>query len=510
MKPWKGKGRLITIILMVSVIVISLIPLANLYSYEEEQTPKDEKIVMDVALYEDLRSRQRSDGSWDDYETTMIASNAIVQNNILLEEHVDKIEFKNNNYGDSEQQIQKNEESMKNASTYTNDNYQEDAPLTTQIMVNNNLKFLVDINTTYNNASSIIEQSGKIIESSQEQSGSWNDDIRLTSLSLFTLKRNPKANEEIIARGEDWLIEKRNPSGSWGSVKNDSLATLALFDTDIDLTNAVNNLVANQKPDGSFGDIETTAWATIGLSLYASEESIEAATKAREWLLAQDEFTDREVALTSLADVEYMVADISRSESEEVFYKEKGPPLEFYILLGIVIISVIMLLIVNIRLKKMDILDGTRKNVYEFIKNHAGANQNQIKRELGLSSSSTRHHLEILRKNEYIITHDDGRYLRYYANQNGYSLYTNGNGYKEVISLLRKKTASRIVEYLIEHPETNQKAIAEALELNPSTIHWHAKLLLKEKIIVGKKIGKTIKYSINDPANTIKLLGYAN
>jgi DNA-binding transcriptional ArsR family regulator len=446
--------------MIVAVLLLSLIPISNLYSVEQDPG-EDNKVVMNAAIYNDLRSRQQSDGSWDnDFETTMIASNALVQNNVLLDEHSETIEQTNDDGADVESQQVANGNSLEIALFYTYNNYEDDTPLPVQIMINYDSNFIVNTSSQDIIESNISARSFRIIENSQSQNGSWKDDIKLTGLSLFTLKKNSEVKLEVIEKGEEWLIEHQDQSGSWGSILNDSLAILALHDTDYGLSNAVDNLINDQNPNGSFGDIETTAWATIALTLYNSEESIEASSKAREWLLTRDNYTDREVALTSLADVEYLTAEISRLEEENIFYKEKGPPTEFYALLAIIMGSIIVLIAVSLRLRKEDILDGTRKDVYDLIKSNPGVNQNRIKRELGLSSSSVRHHLEVLKK--------------------------------------------------FENPDTNQKGLAEALKLNPSTIHWHTKLLLKEKIITAKKIGKSVIYRISDPENTAELLGYAN
>jgi predicted transcriptional regulator len=96
------------------------------------------------------------------------------------------------------------------------------------------------------------------------------------------------------------------------------------------------------------------------------------------------------------------------------------------------------------------------------------------------------------------------------VNRNGYSLYTNGNGYKEIIAVLRKTTAANIVKHLMTHPDTTQQHIAQALNLHPSTIHWHMKLLQSSNIISATRSGKSVQYRINEPLDMGKLLALAS
>jgi predicted transcriptional regulator len=106
-----------------------------------------------------------------------------------------------------------------------------------------------------------------------------------------------------------------------------------------------------------------------------------------------------------------------------------------------------------------------------------------------------------------VVSHKNGKYKRYYVNQNGYSKYTNGNGYKHIMSALKNNTARKIVKFLISNPESNQKHVSESLKLHPSTVNWHAKRLRDAEIISKRKNGKEIVYSLNEDVQLRKVIG---
>jgi predicted transcriptional regulator len=476
-------------------------------------------INSDPTLWNDLAARQNTNGSWDDdLETTVIASNALTQSNDIIENSEDYIDWDEENVNISSVQVS-NEESIEKATNWTVDNYQKDEPVQTQVLVNLHLNlYRISYDNGTPDTTNITEVTNQIILDSQRPDGSWNFDVQDTGISLYVLKKGKSEETERIKLGEDWLIDQKEDN-TWGSVKNDTFALLGLHDTDEDLEPVLEQVLNAQEPDGSFedGDVETTAWAVIALSLYDTPSTREAASQARAWLINNQGDTDRELALISLAEVEYLNSEVTRIASHEDTdhpEKDKGPPQEFYILTSLLGGIIIILIILFLRLSEHDALDGVRKNIYEYIKSHPGVNQNTIKRRLELSSSSTRHHLKILEKYEHILTHNDGRYLRYYTNRNGYSILTNGNGsgsnYKEIISILRKKTAANIVKHLKENPNTDQRQLAEALNVHPSTIHWHMKLLLSSNIISANRAGKSVQYQLIEPMNIEKLLALAS
>lgn len=506
----KHLGLILGILIAVLVIIIAYVILNINLDDSKRYEMKDRQLNAESALWDELVVQQDINGSWDDdLDTTMIASNALSQSVELMENNEDDIDWDLDGDQLTYSKIE-NEQAVLEAENWTLDNYEPDAPLVTQTYVNIHFNAYNRLDADHQlNVTLITQQSNDIILDQQLSDGSWNGNIKQTAFSLYVIKKNNQSNKNAVITGENWLISQQE-NGSWGSTSNNIYALIGLYNSSYDLYGLVELLIKEQAENGSFGDLETTAWAVIALSMYDVSGSSKAAELAREWLINQEYSSNHELALVALAESEYLINEINRPTQPILIQKGKGPPGLILILIGAVCITIILLLVLFNRLSEHEAFDGLRSNIYEYIKAHPGVNQNEIKRQLNISSSSIRHHLRILEKFEYIIPYNDGKYLRYYINRNGYSFYTNGNGYKKIISILRKTTAASIVKYIMNNPNTTQRNLAKALKLHPSTIHWHTKSLLSSNIILAKRNGKSIQYQINEPMDIDRLLTLSN
>ena len=508
----KQIGCLLGLFIIMIIILTIFLFLKNDYPDDEKIAMSSERVSVDLAPWDELAIRQQDNGSWDDdLETTMIASNALTQGIELMDSDGDGIDWQTDKASLNQSKNEKSE-AVKEAQEWSVNNYGIDAQISTQNNVNYFFGIMLrqDI-IDYSNMTSLAAQSNEVVISSQSNNGSWDDNVQQTGFSTYVLKKSQEPNTEAIKAGEDWLISKEK-NGNWGSTTNDTFALLGLHNTSYDMSEVIDRLIKSQDSNGSFKDLETTAWAVIALSLYDDLDARKAANNAREWLLEQQGLSDRELALKALAESEFISSEINRIEGVQEYkvIQEKGPPAILLIFFGVVCSVIVILCILYLRLGECDALDGARKGIYNFIKEHPGLNQNALMRQMDLSSSSIRHHLKVLERYDYILAHNDGKYVRYYINKNGYSIYTNGNGYKEIISVLRKNTAANIVSHILKNPNSTQKHLAEALNLHPSTVHWHTKLLLSSKIISAKRSGKSVQYQINGPLDIGRLLTLAN
>lgn len=511
MKPNRKQLSYLIIILITILVMFGIFIIFEFKLFEsQDQNIESKSLKLDPYEYNELATRQQNNGSWDnDIETTVLVTNALTQNADFINRHKDDVEWEEGNVS-LDYIRDTNYNSVESAQNWTQDNYGTNLPLNFQIILNyNNVVLSQSDNSEINNVTNIADQTTEIILSTQMQDGSWNNDVKQTSLSIYVLKQNQDPNEDSIIAGENWLISQQD-NGDWGNGSNDIFALLALHNSSFDVSQALERVIAYQFNNGSYGDIETTAWALIALSLYDDPNACDAAKAAREWLRQQQNVSDRDFALISLAEMEYISNAVNRMDASDGIWEGKGPPTIMIIILGIIGSSIIILSILCIRLRDHDVLDGVREKIYDYIKAHPGISQNEIMRSLKLSSSSVRHHLRILERFEYILPHSDGKYIRYYVNKNGYSIYANGNGYKEIISVLRNNTAANIVKYIMKNPNINQRNLANALNLHPSTVHWHTKHLLSSEIIFAKRNGKSVQYQINEPLNLNKLLSLAN
>jgi predicted transcriptional regulator len=341
---------------------------------------------------------------------------------------------------------------------------------------------------------------------SQEPAGSWNNDVGSTAMGVYAYRWDYEEYQDVVDNGADWLREQEDEDNSWGGIEDTSKAILALDSAGEDVWDELAALMLKQKPDGSFGGIEETSWAVMALSTNPNEESMIAMERAVTWLRAQDYENDDDLASAALAEQYY--------ENAKIVEEEKGPggqgfiPPPWMYLFSIFIIGALTLSYwLFARLDRNETLDGVRKDLYTYITDNPGEHLANITKAFELSSSSARYHLSVLEGMDKIVSHKNGKYKRYYVNQNGYSKYTNGCGYKHIMSALKNATARKIVKFLISNPESNQKRVSNALELHPSTVNWHAERLRDAEIISKRKKGKEIVYSLNSEVQLNKVIG---
>ena len=175
-------------------------------------------------------------------------------------------------------------------------------------------------------------------------------------------------------------------------------------------------------------------------------------------------------------------------------------------LVAFVLLSSTVMIILFARLREEDVLEGVRKEMYKYISDNPGEHLAEITRHFGISSSSTRHHLDVLEWSDRIVSHKSGKQKHFYPNQNGYRQYTSGFGYKEIMATLKNDTSRDMVKFLINNEKANQKMIAQYLHIHPSTVNWHAKRLNSAQIIFKSRDGKDIRYSLNPELDLVKVI----
>lgn len=175
-------------------------------------------------------------------------------------------------------------------------------------------------------------------------------------------------------------------------------------------------------------------------------------------------------------------------------------------LTAFVLLSSGIMIVLFARLREEDVLEGLRKDIYDYIEENPGEHLAGIIRQFGISSSSARHHLDVLEWSDMIVSHRSGKQKHFYPNRNGYRQYTRGFEYKEIMAILKNDTCRGMVKVLISNDRANQKMIASKLHIHPSTVNWHAKRLRGAQIIFKTRDGKDIHYSLNPELDLVKVI----
>ncbi|MCK5396966.1 MAG: hypothetical protein KAJ33_01790, partial [Thermoplasmata archaeon] len=77
-------------------------------------------------------------------------------------------------------------------------------------------------------------------------------------------------------------------------------------------------------------------------------------------------------------------------------------------LVAFVLLSSTVMIVLFARLREEDVLEGVRKEMYQYISDNPGEHLAEITRQFGMSSSSARHHLDVLEWSDRIVSHKSG------------------------------------------------------------------------------------------------------
>lgn len=100
---------------------------------------------------------------------------------------------------------------------------------------------------------------------------------------------------------------------------------------------------------------------------------------------------------------------------------------------------------------------NSRKKIYQTIYNNPGLNFREISRRTNIPISTVGYHLKILKKSNLITIKSDIKFKRYYISNRI------SNKDKEILNIIRNKTARNILVYLGFYAVGSQKEISKVL-----------------------------------------------
>jgi len=162
---------------------------------------------------------------------------------------------------------------------------------------------------------------------------------------------------------------------------------------------------------------------------------------------------------------------------------------------------------------------GTRRTIYHTILENPGIHFRELCRELHIPRSTMNYHLLYLKKRGLIIPNSEYGYTRHFV------VNDMKDDEKKVLILLRQETPRSIILYLLTRIYASQNEISNVLRKHTTTIEFHLKKLIDNKIISiakpidgkiylnftphvakCKPIGNEIIYVLNDPYAIYDLL----
>ena len=128
-----------------------------------------------------------------------------------------------------------------------------------------------------------------------------------------------------------------------------------------------------------------------------------------------------------------------------------------------------------------------------------GLHLRELQRQIGLSFSSTRHHVDKLAKNGEIERFEDNGYSRIYPPGIDQSD-------KILLSLVRRKTDRRILSSFLRENSLSQQRLTDLSKLAKSTVSEHLATLLMLGIVRTKAGGERRIFELTDPAKIDTML----
>ncbi len=138
-----------------------------------------------------------------------------------------------------------------------------------------------------------------------------------------------------------------------------------------------------------------------------------------------------------------------------------------------------------------------RKRIYDIVRQFAGSHFREIQRRSGLATGTVQHHLHALVKHGLVRETKQGQYSIYFPRE-----LPAGN--ERVLSALRQESIRNILLILIiQEPRTNEE-IVKLVNLSPSTVSWHLKILQARGIVHAQREGRKTFYRLACDKQEIK------
>ena len=145
--------------------------------------------------------------------------------------------------------------------------------------------------------------------------------------------------------------------------------------------------------------------------------------------------------------------------------------------------------------------ESKKEEVLEFINAHPGTHLREIKRKLNLGMGTIQYHIYALEKEGRIISRRRGLSKRFYVS------HIFGDKQHEILDVLSQELERDILLYLLQNPNSTQKALTDYTGMSPATINWHMKRLELAGLVKARHEGQFVKYIVTaDHADILRLL----
>lgn len=142
-----------------------------------------------------------------------------------------------------------------------------------------------------------------------------------------------------------------------------------------------------------------------------------------------------------------------------------------------------------------------RKDIYAVVEQNPGLHFREIQRRLSIATGALQYHLDYLSRKHYVKTERQGKFLRYYSTR------TPSLGPQQTLmSALRQESLRKIILFLLSKRFATVPRIAREVNLSQSTVLWHLKKLLDDRLVERKTHNRQSVYLIVDKKTTAEFV----
>jgi len=146
---------------------------------------------------------------------------------------------------------------------------------------------------------------------------------------------------------------------------------------------------------------------------------------------------------------------------------------------------------------KITLQNKNRAAILEYMANHPGCTITDLSKNTGINRGTVKYHLSVLLIERKIVRKNDGKLSYLFANA-GPALEK-----KQIYGYIMSHPKQEILTIILNEPGISNKEIAERLLLDQSTVYWHLRQFLDEKMVVSRWDGRNMKYSLSPDVEDI-------
>nr|CCC55704.1 transcriptional regulator, ArsR family [uncultured archaeon] len=138
-----------------------------------------------------------------------------------------------------------------------------------------------------------------------------------------------------------------------------------------------------------------------------------------------------------------------------------------------------------------DVLVGTRKRIYEYIRKHPGCYFREIARDLKIAHGDLQYNLNRLEKLGYIVSKKKRLFKHFFVNE---SMNAQDQALMESFS---HETEREIIFLLLKGGNLSNNEMSRLLKLSPPTVSWHVKRLLEAGLVERVQDDRNVKFKLS-------------